>query len=59
MMSPKFMGMVRERRLSKNIDVYSACYEVLLEVLKDNNVSRTKENFRMGLQKNAFFFAVL
>lgn len=48
MMSPKFMGMVRERRLSKNIDVYSACYEVLLEVLKENNVSRTKENFRMG-----------
>lgn len=48
MMSPKFMGMVRERRLSKNTDVYSACYEVLLDVLKENNVSRTKENFRMG-----------
>ncbi|MBO5120930.1 MAG: HAD family hydrolase [Bacilli bacterium] len=50
MMSSKFMGMVRERRLSKNIDVYNACYEVLLEVLKNNNVPRTQENFRLGAE---------
>lgn len=48
MMSPKFMGLVRERRLSKNTDVYSACYEVLLEILKKNNIPTTKENFKMG-----------
>lgn len=48
MMSPKFMGMVRERRLSRNIDLYTACYQLLLEVLRDNNVAPTKENFRMG-----------
>lgn len=29
MMSNKFMEMVRERWLSKNTDVYNACYEVL------------------------------
>ena len=50
MMGEKFTGLVRERRLSKNLDVYSACYEVLLEVLKDNNVPRTKENFKLGAE---------
>ena len=34
MMSPKFISMVRENRLAKNIDVYTSCYEVLLDVLK-------------------------
>lgn len=48
MMSDKFMSMVRDRRLSKNTDVYNACYEVLLEVLKNNGVPRTKENFSLG-----------
>lgn len=48
MMSPKFMGMVRERRLSRNLDLYTACYQVLLEVLKENNISTTKENFGIG-----------
>lgn len=48
MMSNKFMSMVRERRLSKNIDVYNACYEVLFEVLENNCVPRTKENFGLG-----------
>ena len=48
MMSPKFMEMVRERRLAKNIDVYTSCYEVLLDILKKNNIPRTKDNFRMG-----------
>lgn len=50
MMSSKFMCMVRERRLAKNTDVYNACYEVLLEVLKNNNVPRTQENFRLGAE---------
>ena len=50
MMGDKFTGLVRERRLSKNLDVYSACYEVLLEVLKDNNVPRTNENFKLGAE---------
>lgn len=48
MMSPKFISMVRENRLAKNIDVYTSCYEVLLDVLKKNNIPRTRENFRMG-----------
>lgn len=48
MMSPRFMGMVRERRLSRNIDLYNACYGLLLEILKENNISTTKESFKIG-----------
>lgn len=48
MMDPKFMALVRERRLAKNYDVYNACYEVLLEVLKKNSIPTTKENFKVG-----------
>lgn len=48
MMSPKFMAMVRERRLTRNLDLYSACYQTLLEVLKENNIKTTYENFGIG-----------
>lgn len=59
MMDPKFMALVRERRLSKNLDVYSACYEVLLEVLKENNVPTTKDNFRLGAKDLEYNLGVL
>ena len=48
MMSPKFMGMVRERKLSRNLDLYTACYQVLLDVLKENHIMTTYDNFGIG-----------
>ena len=59
MMDPKFMSLVRERRLSKIYDVYTACYEVLLEVLRKNNVPLTKENFIIGAHDLEYNLGVL
>ena len=50
MMNSQFMDMVNERMSSRNIDLYSASYQILLEVLKENGIAANYKNFGMNAE---------
>ena len=50
-MGDKFNRLVSNRMHSKNLDVYAASFEVLLEVLKENNVLVTKDGLKVGADR--------
>lgn len=54
MLSPLFIEKLEDRMSSSGLDSYAASYELLLEILKENNILASYENFGMAAEEISY-----